>query len=509
MLKTFFDAIGTVIDPTEVAEKNGLSYLAAATAVRLANRPEVTFVDFAGKPYLEMLNGAVVAVDLKIPGTDVSQRMWLPVMDKDNLPLELSKTKATDINNSRQRCLVKAIAGVYGYGLSMYLDCGGDGEKAVKMLGIEPTSKLEEVPPFLSTIKEGGALFIEWCVGLAAARITDPTFHWEVVMWDGLPYRNVLGGLYVDVDTVYRGKRQRLSLPVMDSAFNPVAAEKASVSDWNKTVMRVLTKNIAFSTGYGLSVYADDFGPDKDVKAGRVKTPKGVPTAKAEPAKATPDTAATKAKAEVAASPDEQNHPENVAGTAESNAAVAEVEGALESGQETSDKGPGEGNNVPASATTPTASSVESEAVERFREVLRKRREQHKMPGVIALYDALATSTKFAEADKPACFAVLVTASATQVDGEHILELLGAITKYEAMKHLALDTRDMVAAKLTAVLLTTACAEGDDALKAAPQDLIAAGVAQDVADVVRLAAIGNVPVETVDLMRDVLDMATA
>ena len=526
MAKNFFEAFGATINAADVADKNGLSYIAAATAMRLAGRPEVTFVDFGNKPHLEMLGGAVVAVDLKLPGladdAPIAQRMWLPVMDQDNQPLELAKVKATDINNSRQRCLVKAIAAVYGDGLSLYFGCGGDGAKAVKMLGVEPGSDLETVQPFVAVLKDGGgAPYIEWNAGLAACRITDPTFHWEVVMWDGKPYREVLGGLFVDVDTIYDGMRQRLSLPIMDAAFNPMPAEKATVFDWNKTVMRALTKNIAFNTGYGLAVYAEEFGTDKEPKAskgGRKATPAKT-EAKAEPAAqaaATPTVAATPAATEVNSGAEAVEV--EVAASVAAAAGVPELNGdePQASGDAATAEAPAAGslaaNAAPAAtaeATGVSAPAADSEAVERFREVLRKRREAGGVPGVISLFDALDTSTKFAVEDKPACFAVLVTASASIIDGANILALLGALTKYEAMKHLALDTRDMVAAKLTSVLLTAACAEGDDALKAAPNDLVSAGVAQDVDDVLRLAAIGNVPVETVDLLRDVLEMATA
>lgn len=524
MAKTFFEAFGATINPADVADKNGLSYIAAATAMRLAGRPEVTFVDFGNKPYLEMLGGAVVAVDLKLPGlssdSPIVQRMWLPVMDQDNQPIELAKVKATDINNSRQRCLVKAIAAVYGDGLSLYFGCGGDGSKAVKMLGVEPGNDLETVQPMVAVLKDGGgAPYIEWNAGLAACRITDPTFHWEVVMWDGKPYREVLGGVFVDVDTIYDGMRQRLSLPIMDAAFNPMPAEKATVFDWNKTVMRVLTKNIAFNTGYGLPVYAEEFGSDKEPKAskgGRKATPAKT-EAKAEPAA---QAAATSTVAETAAATEATSGADaieaEVAASVAAAAGVPELNGDEPPASVDAADAPAAGSlaadAAPAvTATSPgaTAPAADSEAVERFREVLRKRRAAGGVPGVISLFDALDTSTKFAVEDKPACFAVLVTSSAAIIDGANILALLGALTKYEAMKHLALDTRDMVAAKLTSVLLTAACAEGDEALKAAPNDLVSAGVAQDVDDVLRLAAIGNVPVETVDLLRDVLEMASA
>jgi hypothetical protein len=549
--KTFFDAFGATINAAEIAGKNGLSYIAAATAMRLAGRPEVRFVDFNGKPYLEMLGGSLVAVDLQVPGIDKTQRMWLPVMDQDNNALALKNTKATDINNSRQRCLVKAIAAVHGYGMSLYVNCDGDGAKAVKMLGVQPDTDLETATPIIATLKEGGAPFIEWGIGLSACRITDPTFQWGVVMWDGMPYREVLGGLMVDVETVYDGMPQVLSLPVMDATFEPVAANKATVFDWNKTVMRALTKCIAFNTGYGIGVYADEFGSDKDAKAGG----KGNKGSKATPAKAadakadaaaepaatavattavatvaqaetpTATEAVKSAEAAVEAQADAGvvdaagvNAENAVAATAESNAQATETKAAAanEAGP-AADKATEVQTSAPAAdaqASAPTAAAAqestgaaENEAVARFRGVLKSRRDVGGISGVITLFDALKTSTKYAEEDKPACFAVLVTSTAALIDNENILALLTSITKYNAMQHLAMDARDLVAARITAVLLAAACEAGDDALKTAPEDLVSAGVAQDVDDVLRLAALGHVPAETVDLLRDVLEQA--
>jgi len=548
---SFFDAFGATIPATEIAGKNGLSYIAAATAMRLAGRPEVRFVDFDGKPYLEMLGGSVVAVDLQVPGIDKTQRMWLPVMDQDNNPLLLKNTKVTDINNSRQRCLVKAIAATHGHGMSLYVNCDGDGAKAVKMLGVNPDSDLEEVTPIISTLKEGGAPFIEWGIGLSACRITDPTFHWGVETYAGLPFREVLGGLMVDVVTVYEGMSQVLSLPVMDSTHNPISADKATPSDWNKAVMRALTKCISFNTGYGIGVYADEFGVDKEPKGGkgsRKATP-ATPAAKADPkaadvapattaAVATQETAETPAaevvkaaevEAQVQASERAAAGVEaEVVDAAGNTVAAAEVKEVKANAQATetpavepaADKAPEAQASAPVAESAPAAKAqasapteaatqgaAENEAVTRFRGVLQQRHKVGGVSGVITLFDALKTSTKFEEADKPACFQVLVMSVAAIVDNENILDLLGNITKYNAMQYLATDARDLVAAKLTSVLLTAACEVGDDALKTAPQDLVSAGVAQDVDDVLRLAVLGHVPAETVDLLRDVLEQA--
>jgi len=117
---SYFNALSATMSEASIAKKGGLAYIAAATAMHLAGRPEVTYVDFAdGNPFLKCLNGALVAVDIPLPGTELQQRMWLPVMDQDNQPLHISRITATDINNSRQRCLVKGIAATLGFGMSV------------------------------------------------------------------------------------------------------------------------------------------------------------------------------------------------------------------------------------------------------------------------------------------------------------------------------------------------------------------------------------------------------
>lgn len=520
--KTFFTALSSVINAAEVASKGGLSYLAAAVAMRLAGRPEVTFVDFGGKPHLECLNGALVAVDLAIPGTDKTQRMWLPVMDRDNQPL--SKIQATDINNSRQRCLVKAIAAVYGDGLSLYLACGGDGPKAAKILGVTPDSDLATVPPVIATLKEGGAPYIEWSVGLAACRVTDPTFSWDVVMWENdegqlMPFRHVLGSLMVDVDTEYRGKRQRLSLPVMDASFNPVPANKATVFDWNKAVMRALTKCIAFNTGYGIGVYADEFGSDTAGKGS-----KGSKGAKADakpaekPAEKTADAAATPVAQAVAepapvAEPDD-NEAEIIASNAESDDACAEVAAAAVETAANQDSSTAPAADAPVaeqvddSGPSATPSNI-ANAVERFRGVMKGRKESRGVEGVISLFESLAVSTKFTSDEKPACFAVLIPAATALVTTETISYLVAEIEKYDAMQYLAHDARAMVASKLCAVFMAAACAKGNDELLKSPTVLMSAGIAPDYDESLKLAAAGGLAKETIELLNDLVEQDIA
>lgn len=552
LTKTFFEAFSAKIDDAEILHKGGLSYLAAAAAVRMAGFPEVTFVDFDGKPYLDCLGGALVAVDLAVPGTDVIQRTWLPVMDRDNMTLALDKTQLTDINNNRQRCLVKAIAAVYGDGMSIFLGCDGDGEKAAKMLGVNPDSELTEVPPVIATLKEGGAPFIEWGIGLAACRITDPTFHWEVVLWPDaqgrmLPYREVLGGLMVDVDTVYRGKRQRLSLPVMDAAFKQMPVARASVFDWNKTVMRALTKCIAFNAGYGIGVYADEFGIERDTgkakRTGKSSSPKAA-EAQAPVAEANAPVAEATVAADAQAPVTDADSPaEVIAANAESDNAIAEVAAqgdatpvaeaataveassdaeaapAAEASPDAEAAPAAEQTAVAESApaadaaatadTAPVASGDFAEAIQRFRGVMQSRREAKGVEGLISLYKALHESTKYTAEEKPACFAVLTPAIAVIITEEHIEQLLTEIEKYEAMKYLAQDARSMVAAKLSAVHLRNACDKGNNVLLHAPTQLMTAGVAAHFDDVLLLAKAGGLDEETLALLDDLVEQEIA
>lgn len=535
----FFANLGSTISKTDIATKNGLSYLAAATAMRLAGRPQVEFVDFNGSPYLAMLNGAVVAIDLPIEGTDVMQRTWLHVMDRDNGPMKMTDIKLTDINNSRTRCLVKAIASVFGVGMSVFLGCDGDGPKAVKALGVNPESDLAEVQAIVSVLKSGGQPYVEWTHALAAARAVDPSFHWNIVEWNGMPYREILGGLMVDVDTVFKGKQQRISLPVMDAAFNQLSVDKATVADWNKTVMRALTKSIAFSSGYGLKVYSEDFGmtdganeanasskdePKANAKATPAEAKASKTTAAESKPQATPEASTSKpdAKTEVKADAKPEVKPEVKTQTQPEVKADAQVEttpevkseakpdeAAAPEAQKDGDPKADAPAAAPASTTSPAAASASPTALQRFQGVFKDRKEKFGVKGVLDLFAALKLSTKFEDQDKPECFAYLVTAATTVVDAENIQQLVTAVREYGAMQHLNADTRELTAARLTSTLLNAAVAAGDEAAKVAPEDLVSAGIAQNVEDVLRLAAIDNVSKETLDLIRDLLEMTPA
>lgn len=540
---SFFAALGAKVPETALAGKNGLTYISAAAAVGLAGRPEVHFVDFDGKPHLECFGGALVAVDLTIPGSDLVQRTWLQVMDDDNQAKPLGVMNASDINNSRQRGLAKAIASVYGNGMSVYLGCDGDGAKAVKMLGVTPESDLSQATPVVAMLQENNAAYIEWGVGLSVCRITDPNFTWKVLEWNGMPFREVLGNILVDVETVYKGKRQVLSLPVMDAAFNPLLAKKVTVNDWNKTVMRALTKCIAFNTGYGLAVYGTDFGvagasakSSKQASKGSTKkaADKQADTATATSTPATDAQQPQAAKVEQAAQTQEVNQPVQDAQPAEQEVKqpVDEPQSAAQEAQEAQqpvqDQQPEtaatpaveaqQPEQAVASATADVAEEgvakananwpvASTDALMRFKKVMHDRREKAGTAGLITLFEALDITTKFDAADKPGCYVQLLSATAAVVDGQDIDKLVAAIKQYNAMQYLDDPSYELVAARLTAIMLQHKCDVGDAALAEAPKALLDAGIGMDKQDVQRLAIAGGVATETLDLLNSLEGVA--
>lgn len=496
MAKKFFDALSAIIPANEIASKAGLSYLSAATAMRLAGRPQVDFVDFDGMPHMACLNGALVAVDLALPDVEpvTAQRMWLPVMDQDNRAISSDKLSLCDVNNSRQRCLVKAIAAAFGAGLSLYLNCDGDGAKAAKILGVTPETDLAAVEPVVALLQEDNAAYIEWGVALAACRITDPTFHWNVLQWSGKPYREVLNAVLVDVETVYKGKSQVLSLPVMDGAFNPIPADKVTVYDWNKTVMRALTKCIAFNTGYGIRIYAEELGTNASVKVeGGDKFSEKAAGKKAK-ADAKP---AAKEAAKEAAQPAETPAADPVVAAADASATPSVPEVKVETKAEET--------KAAVAAPTTTVEPQVPEFLAKFRGVIEKRREASQALGVIGLFDALAASKVYSAEEKPVCLGVLVSAAASLVTQAEIKELVAKIGAYSAMNQVAADSLDLIGGKLVAISLAEGCAAGDNELLQSAEALVAAGIAKDLADVQRLAVLGKVPAETIDLLLAVCD----
>lgn len=530
MNNNYFNAFSAQIPATEIATKDKLSYLTAATAVGLAGMPKFDFVDFDNQPFLAMLGGGVVAVDLALEN-GAKQRMWLPVFDQNYGSVAESDITLMDINNSHQRCLVKAIAAAYGNGMSLFLGHDGDGAAAASALGVSPESDLAKVPPIVSYLKESSAAYVEWGVALAAARITDPNFNWNVVLWDGKPFRVVQGGVLVDVETTYRGKTLRLSLPVMETSkttamTKAVPVNQVSAALWNKTMMRALTKCLAFNSGYGLSVYAE-LGAPAEQKNG----PAAAKPAKAgKSAKAAPEVAAAReaaleqANAVLGAIGSGASFPvaatfppleDGLTALFEAQEPPQFDEHFLEPLPEPESVAPSAPAPVAASAQAPAKKAtapqsysftVSAEAATRFQGVMRKRADTGGMEGMLGLYEAIASSTKFTEDEKPTCFRQLTTGIASMLkepvafaDVEILLE---KFAEFQAMAYVAQDNRDIVAAKLVRFALESAVnsAHGDDAVSYVVSLIIAAGVAVDNDDILRLATLGNVSEEITSYM---------
>lgn len=259
---SFHKNLGTDVPKQYIETKNDMSYISWATLIGLAGRPNQSVVFFGGAPGMSIFGGVAVAVDMKVG--ERMQRTWLPVLDNKNQPVPGQKVTARFLNDTINRCRAKAIAMVCGNALSMYAGYGGDGEKFSKDLTLKPTSNPAEVKAIAS--KKGSIAYLDWASALAAARITDPGFLWEVVEYpftnqdsgeiETRPYLAAAGGYMVGIKVSWLDSEHTELLPIMDGGSRPIV--NPNVGDWNKTVMRGLAKAIAVRTGYGLSLYAGE-----------------------------------------------------------------------------------------------------------------------------------------------------------------------------------------------------------------------------------------------------------
>ncbi len=260
---SFFENLGKVIPADQIDQREGFSYLNWARAVRIAGHPQGLQVGRygpRGTPYVPMLGGLAVGLTVPLASGQV-QTTWLPVLGPSNKPIVDAKELADAINRGR----AKAIACTYGVGLTLYAGYDGDGPRYLKDLALTPASDLEQAAPLVAKRKGRGgeASYLDWSAALAAAKITDPDFHWEVEEFgtteDGYPQLYCPVGdahALVGVSLTYKGIRHTEFLGIMDS--NNKAVRNPDVFDWNKAVMRCLTKAIALVTGYGYGLYSKE-----------------------------------------------------------------------------------------------------------------------------------------------------------------------------------------------------------------------------------------------------------
>ncbi len=272
----FNDGVRTAFSEL-IADANGLSYLPWPTAIALANRPQIDVVTYDGLPYIAFFGGAVVAVE-GMSG-ERKQRVWLPVMDAKHKSVSAESLDVRDINDAISRCRAKAVAMLHGVGLSLYAGYGGNNIAFLRDLGVKPTSDISQVEP-LTANKPGkaGASYVDWVAAYTAAKITDPAFHFEVLKFHNvdmetgeeqlIPAQRVGNSWMVAVKLTYKGRDHVEWLPIMGQAevmtknglkkLDHQPLLNPTTHDWNRAVMRCLTRGIAMLTGYGLSVYAKE-----------------------------------------------------------------------------------------------------------------------------------------------------------------------------------------------------------------------------------------------------------
>lgn len=271
---------GLQINTSHLVETiNGADYVSWASALALAGLPAQTVEMFGGLPYRKIFGGALVCISQPV-APDIVQKTWLPALGADNASIPVERLTSRAVHDTIMRARAKSVAQCNGVGLSLYADFGGNGPGFFKALGITPESDLSQAEPL---VKQKGKTtrYVPWAVALAAARITDPNFVWEVVEfetsasdWDDesrietSPFLRVANGYMVAVRVTWRGRTHTEMLPIMGvrevmtprgpRKMDHVTLEAPSVWDWNKAVMRCLAKAIAVVSGYGISIYAGE-----------------------------------------------------------------------------------------------------------------------------------------------------------------------------------------------------------------------------------------------------------
>ncbi|HEX7324475.1 MAG TPA: DUF1071 domain-containing protein [Rhodanobacteraceae bacterium] len=300
MSKSFIDGIRTpfkqYVRRREVKTKKGpvvTHHIPWAAGIALADRPQQTILRPERSSFAwPVFGGLAVGVSQKVGEHD--QATWLPVLDGANRAIPAARATCRDISDTLQRCRAKAVAMVQGVALPLYAHGAVTSKQPngftrrepavytedvaafLRHLRVKPDSDLSTVDPVVNSEDEKNGDFIDWADALAAVRTTDPDFHWEVEFGEVIdtdtgevgqrPYFQLGIGYAVAVDVTYKGIMHTELLPIMGFAdtetkhgikkldFQPLVNPTAH--DWNRSVMRCLTKAIAVVSGYGLGLYA-------------------------------------------------------------------------------------------------------------------------------------------------------------------------------------------------------------------------------------------------------------
>ena len=130
------------------------------------------------------------------------------------------------------------------------------------------------------TEEKNGLTYLSWAWAWSEAIKADPTANYEIVTFDGIPYKETPLGIMCYTKVTMLGTTRAMWLPVMDSRNQALKAEAyknakgytvpaADMFDINKTIMRCLVKNLAMF-GLGIYIYAGEDLPE-DFSGGKPK----------------------------------------------------------------------------------------------------------------------------------------------------------------------------------------------------------------------------------------------
>lgn len=297
-MSSFAEMLGQDVRP-HAKQVQGARYLPWAMALGMAKLPSQKIETFAaahgGSSIVRPLFGGGAVAISQIVGNR-KQLIYLPITDLSNKPVPLAAITSRQAADTVNRCRARAVALVQGYGLSLYAnDFNGDGPAYCKVLNVQEDTNLATVTALQEKKEYRHKVtkqvvrtqdYLGWHSALAAARITDPEFHWqieevEVPDQDGqmrtLPAMRLDGvGWLVGVTVTWHGASHTEWLAIMGvktvqtkSGEKPLehqAVDEPNVFQWHSAVMRCLAKAIAMRTGYGLASYGGDhaIGEDSD-----------------------------------------------------------------------------------------------------------------------------------------------------------------------------------------------------------------------------------------------------
>jgi hypothetical protein len=122
-----------------------------------------------------------------------------------------------------------------------------------------------------NTEKKGNLTYLSWAWAWAELMKVYPDASYEIERFDGKPYLYDPDlGYMVFTKLTVNGEPREMWLPVMDNYNRALKADKATMMDINKTIMRCLVKNIGMF-GLGLYIYAGEDLPEGGTQNDEVK----------------------------------------------------------------------------------------------------------------------------------------------------------------------------------------------------------------------------------------------